>query len=105
MQEAWLLIDEAALRGAAGNPNGKDPLDLPGIETLEGLPNPKQILYDLLRQASGLGGRRLRSFNERLSGHRVAELIEDFRPLYRLTAFQRLAGDVARAAQEQDGVQ
>src|SRR5579872_4460722 len=29
MQEAWLLIDEQAIRRAAGNPNGKQPLILP----------------------------------------------------------------------------
>ena len=102
MQEAWLLIDENALRGAAGNPNGKEPLDLPRIETLEGLPDPKRTLHELLRQASGLQGRRLRRFNERLSGQRVAELIEDFRPLYRLLAFQRLSADVAGAAKEHE---
>ena len=101
MQEAWLLIDEAALRHAAGNPNGREPLNLPSVETLEALPDLKQILHDLLRQASGLRGRRLRSFSERLSGHRVAELIEDFDPLYRLTAFQRLAADVERTVTEQ----
>ena len=101
MQEAWLLIDEAALRHAAGNPNGREPLNLPSVETLEALPDPKEILHDLLRRASGLRGRRLASFNERLSGLRVAELIEDFRPLYRLTAFQRLAADVARTVKEQ----
>ena len=101
MQEAWLLIDEAALRHAAGNPNGREPLNLPSVETLEALPDPKEILHDLLRRASGLRGRRLASFNERLSGHRVAELIEDFRPLYWLTAFQRLAADVARTVTEQ----
>ena len=101
MQEAWLLIDEAALKGAAGNPNGKELLDLPSVETLEALPDPKQILHDRLRLASGLRGRRLRSFNQRLSGHRVAELIEDFHPLYRLAAFQRLAADVERTVTEQ----
>ena len=42
----------------------------------------------------------LKSLNRKLSGHRVAEFIRDFRPLYRLTAFQRLAADVARTAQE-----
>lgn len=100
MQEAWLLIDEAALRSAAGNPNGNEPLDLPSVKKLEALPDPKRILHRLLRRASGLQGRRLGRFNERL-GHRVAELIEDFGPLYCLPAFQRLAADVAKTAQEQ----
>jgi hypothetical protein len=31
MQEAWLLIDEAALRRAAGNPNGPMPLAMPSL--------------------------------------------------------------------------
>ncbi|MHC5830744.1 MAG: hypothetical protein ACYT04_86055, partial [Nostoc sp.] len=31
MQEAWLLFDEAALRKAAGNPSGRQPLQLPDI--------------------------------------------------------------------------
>ena len=101
MQEAWLLIDEAALRHAAGNPNGREPLNLPSVGTLEALPDPKDTLHDLLRRASGLRGRRLASFNERLSGHRVAEMIEDFRPLYRLTAFQRLTVEVGRTAKRQ----
>lgn len=100
MTEAWLLIDEAALRRAAGNPNGKQPLNLPSVARLEGLSDPKRVLYGLLRQASGFHGRRLKSLNRKLSGHRVADFIRDFRPLYRLTAFQRLAADVARTAQE-----
>ena len=100
MQEAWLLIDDAALRHAAGNPNGRDPLNLPSVGTLEALPDAKGVLHELLRRATGLQGRRLASFNERLRVHRVAELIEDFRPLYRLTAFRRLAADVERTAQE-----
>ena len=101
MQEAWLLIDDVALRHAAGNPNGREPLDLPSVGSLEALPDAKRVLHELLRRASGLQGRRLASFNERLSVHRVAELIEDFRLLRRLTAFQRLAADVARTAREQ----
>ena len=40
MTEAWLLIDELALRRAAGNPNGRNPLDLPALKDLEALPEP-----------------------------------------------------------------
>ena len=29
MMEAWLLTDEGAIRSAAGNPNGTDPLNVP----------------------------------------------------------------------------
>ena len=96
MQEAWLLIDEAALRKAAGDPNGTQPLDMPDVQKLEELADPKQLIRELLRQASGLRGRRLKRFNWRSSAHRVAEMIGDFSVLYRLAAFQRLAAEVKR---------
>ncbi len=98
MQEAWLLIDEAALRRAAGNPNGTQPLAMPDVQRLEELTDPKQLIRDLLRQASELQGRRLERFNWRSSAHRVAEIIDDFSILYRLTAFQRLAAAVEQVA-------
>ncbi|MCY3667945.1 MAG: hypothetical protein OXH81_19955 [Gemmatimonadetes bacterium] len=96
MQEAWLLIDEAALRRAAGNPNGTQPLAMPDVKKLERLADPKQLICDLLRQASGLRGRRLKSFSWRSSAHRVAGIIDDFSPLYGLAAFKRLAAEVER---------
>ena len=98
MQEAWLLIDEAALRRAAGNPNGTQALAMPDVQKLEELADPKQLIRELLRQASGLRGRRLERFNWRSSAHRVAEMIDDFSILYRLAAFQRLAAAVERVA-------
>ena len=98
MQEAWLLIDEAALRKAAGNPNGTQPLAVPDVQRLEELADPKQLIRDLLRQASELQGRRLERFNWRSSAHRVAEMIGDFSPLYGLAAFQRLAAAVEQVA-------
>ena len=51
MQEAWLLIDEAALRNAAGDPNGTQPLDMPDVQKLEELADPKQLSRELLRLA------------------------------------------------------
>ena len=98
MQEAWLLIDETALRRAAGNPNGTQSLDMPDVQRLEELADPKQLIRELLRQASGLRGRRLKRFSWRSSAHRVAEMIDDFSPLYGLAAFQRLAAEVKRVA-------
>ena len=97
MQEAWLLIDESALRKAAGNPQGRQPLDVPDPKSLEGLPDPKQVLHELLGTASGLGGRRLKRFNRDVGRHvhRVAEHIDDFSLLRELTAFQRVESQVA----------
>ena len=60
MQEAWLLIEETALRTAAGNPAGRGPLEMPDVKRLEDLQNPKRILHELLARASELGGRRLK---------------------------------------------
>lgn len=100
MQEAWLLIDEAALRRAAGNPNGTQPLAMPDVQKLEALANPKELIRGLLRQASGLRGRRLERFNWRSSARRVAEMIGDFGPLYKLAAFQRLATAVERSVRD-----
>ncbi|MEH2183740.1 hypothetical protein [Nostoc sp.] len=97
MQEAWLLFDEAALRKAAGNPRGREPLELPNIYKLEQLPDPKDILHELLCKASGLRGRRLKQFSsDKLNGcvHRLAEIINDFSALRALSAFQILETEI-----------
>ncbi len=90
MQEARLLLDEAALRKGAGNPNGRQLLDMTDLNRLEGVPDPKQVLHELLAQASGHNGRRLKRFRRDmgLHVHRVAQEIEDFSPLRRLGAFR-----------------
>ncbi len=100
MQEAWLLIDEQALRFAAGNPNGSQPLHLPDVAHLERLPDPKQILHDKLKTASGLSGRRLDRFNPRREAHRIVDYIEDFSILRRLSAFNRLEDDLKQVINE-----
>ncbi|MBD0386817.1 MAG: DUF4276 family protein [Nostoc sp. C3-bin3] len=94
MQEAWLLFDEPALRKAAGNPCGRKPLYLPDIRKLEQLPDPKDILYRLLCEASELTGRRLKQFSVNERVHRLAELIDDFSPLRALSAFQLLETEI-----------
>ncbi|HEX2164144.1 MAG TPA: hypothetical protein VHM02_09365, partial [Thermoanaerobaculia bacterium] len=93
-QEAWLLFDEVAIRTAAGNPNGRDPLDLPVLNRLEELPDPKQRLHEILRTGSGLGPRRRSSLRMGSAVHRIAELVEDFSPLRTLGAFQAFEQDL-----------
>ena len=90
MLEAWLLFDEAAIRKAAGNPNGKCALQLPALNRVEDLPNPKEELLELLQKACELRGRQLKKFNSREKIHRLADVIDDFSPLYELSAFQKL---------------
>jgi hypothetical protein len=94
MQEAWLLFEETAIKHAAGNGAFRESLDLPLLRELESLPDPKAMLHDRLRRASGLGGRRLGTFPVGQRARRVAELIDDFSPLRALTAFSALESDV-----------
>jgi len=95
MTEAWLLFDEPAIRIAAGNPNGKNPLNLPDLSIIEQIPDPKEILFRILREASGLKGRRLKKFNMSESRIRITELVSEFAPLRKLNAFQRLEEDIS----------
>jgi hypothetical protein len=102
MTEAWLLFDETAIRKAAGNPKGKQSLQLPPLSKVEQLPDPKNDLCQLLRQASGFTGRKLKIFKakEREKIQRVAELIDDFSSLRALAAFQQLEADLDRVLQD-----
>jgi hypothetical protein len=97
MQEAWLLHNESALREAAGRPSGTDPLDLPPAARWERLADPKLILHNALRQASGAQGRRAKRFSLARAAHRLAGLITDWSPLRPLQAFARLELDTKNA--------
>lgn len=99
-QEAWLLFHEGAIRTAAGNPNGEDPLDLPALHHLEELPDPKQRLHQTLRAASGLGPRGRRSLRLGAAVHRIAQLVDDFSPLRTLPAFTAFDRDLAALLDE-----
>ncbi len=94
MTEAWLLTDETAIRKAAGRPNGSELLDLPKLNRIENVPDPKATLHQILREASGKKGRRLASFDVREAAALVAECTVSFAPLRRLSAFARLEADL-----------
>jgi hypothetical protein len=96
MTEAWLLIEERAIREAAGNPNGMAELDLPAVNTIETIVDPKSLLHRLLQSATEFAGRRRKIFNRDLSTRvqRVAELIRDYRPLRRLPAFRAMEAEL-----------
>lgn len=95
MTETWLLIDQQAIRRAAGNPSGNQPLGIPAVKTLEGLPNPKAVLFNALTTAKNLGSRRRRQFRPESLRHRVAELIEDPSRLRSLVSFKHFESQVA----------
>ena len=100
MTEAWLLISERAIRIASGNPSGLVPLLVPSQNRLEDLPDPKETLFALLRTASELPGRRLRSLRVHKLVHRVVELIEDFSPLRNLPAFAAFEAQLGQVLEE-----
>jgi len=100
MQEAWFLFDEMAIRRASGNPNGRIPLQLPTLNAVETLINPKERLYSLVREASGLPGTRLKKLNPNKCVHRIPEFVDDFSPLRTLPAFQSLEHDLEVVVQE-----
>jgi len=97
MTESWLLFDERAIRSAAGNPNGTEPLNLPEVHRLELLPDPKALLSQLLKTASGLNSRRRSRLPVHERVHRIPDYIDDFSTLLRLPSFQRLQADIQSA--------
>jgi hypothetical protein len=100
MTEAWLLLSERAIRVAAGNPSGRAALPMPAINALENLPDPKEVLFSLLRKASELHGRRLQSLPVHGLLHRVVELLDDFSLLRNLPAFVAFESELSQALQE-----
>lgn len=101
MTEAWLLIDEMALRKAAGNPAGAERLILPNLKKLELLPNPKETLHELLIAASGLTGRKRDRFHVNKAVHLLADLISDFSPLRQLHGFRQFEARLVEALRSQ----
>lgn len=88
MTEAWLLIDEQAIRTASGNRSGRQAINLPPTRSLETLPDPKQTLQQLLRDASGLNGHRLQKFNVSKAIQLVANNINNYSALKILKAYE-----------------
>ena len=86
----WVLIDEKAIREAAGNPKGRQPLNLPKPSNTEELSDPKETLKGLLEMARGHVPRR----QQTVSITRIAELIDDFQPLKQLPAFIALESEL-----------
>lgn len=95
MTEAWLLVDEKAIRSAADRPGGAARLALPRLSQIEALADPTAELRSALLAAADVSGRRAKRFNDELPTriYRVADLIDDFQPLRGLTAFKRLEAD------------
>jgi hypothetical protein len=92
--EAWLLLDQNAIRKVVGNSDGKKALNLPKVDEVEDTTNAKERLHAALRNASADGPKRRRS---QVSEQRLcAQLLENLDidgPITQLSAWQALVED------------
>lgn len=95
MTEAWLLIDEAAIRRAAGNPHGREALTLPTLQKMEQV-HAKEVLHQAIRDASELSGRRAKKLDVSRAIQVVADFISDYSRLKQLPSFARLRTDLSQ---------
>ncbi|MGI6878358.1 hypothetical protein [Microbacterium sp. gxy059] len=105
MTEAWLLLNEAEIRAVCGNPRGSEALDLPKPHEIEGIADPKAVLFDVLRQAAPQGGRR-RLTVQALSAWRshLVERLDVHGRVRSLGAWQALEDEIAAVWDEHRGV-
>ncbi|MEU9555602.1 hypothetical protein [Streptomyces fumanus] len=99
MLEAWLLLDEQAIREVAGNPRGRVPLDLPKATAVERIADPKQRLKETLAKASGCKGRRLAELQQRFprNRHRLLDLLDRNGPVSAVPSWQTFVSDLTSA--------
>ena len=102
MTEAWLLLDESAIRKIAGRPRDAMNLMLPHASDVEGMADPKANLDSILIQASGAQGRRLRRMRRELPRMRN-QLLQDLQlggPLEQVPSWVRFQNDTLRALRD-----
>lgn len=87
MTESWLLTNEYAIRCASNNKNGVNQLSLPSYSEIEKLSDSKLVLFEALKKASNLNGRRLQKFDVYRARSRVVSLTTDFSALRKLNSF------------------
>ena len=98
MTEAWLLLDESAIRKIAGRPRDTMNLVLPRPRDVERIADPKDRLDNILMQASGAQGRRLRKIQRELPRMRN-QLLQDLElsgPLEQVPSWVRFRDDTMR---------
>lgn len=97
--EAWLLLDEVAIRQVVGSPRGTEDLDLPPPRLVEKTPNPKERLKAALSLASGKHGSRRHEVTRAFSEHRAMLLqrLDTEGPIRHLPAWKKLEDDVKAA--------
>lgn len=101
MTEAWLLLDEAAIRQTANNPRGRMPLNLPAPGAVERIADPKSTLESALLRARGNRGRRRDRDRLEFSALRRRLLVSlpPGGPLEQLPSWTRFRDDTIAAVQ------
>lgn len=102
MTEAWLLLDENAIRTVAGNPKGRSDLELPKLHQVERLADPKTVLRNALLVASEATGRRRERVDKRFDSNRrqLLERIDMAGPIQNLSSWKALMGEVDEAVRQ-----
>lgn len=89
MTESWLLIDERGIYSASGNPNGNGLISLPAPNRIERIRDPKAVLFDLIRTASGLSSHRRQYIDVQNARTQCGDFITQFEILRNLNSFKR----------------
>jgi Domain of unknown function (DUF4276) len=97
--EAWLLLDEAAIRSVVGKPNGRNALHLPTSHNVENVAQPKERLQRALTDAAQVTGRRLQQLNRDFSTHRRTLLLKlpIYGPIREVPSWRRMRDDIHSA--------
>ena len=103
--EAWLLLDDTAIRDIVHNPNGRIRLDLPSPAEAERMADPKSALRSAMLLAAGVHGRKRRDLARELPNlrNRLLENLPIGGPLEQVPSWVRFRDDTAAALRELDG--
>jgi hypothetical protein len=96
--EAWLLLDESAIRRVSGRPRGRVVLNLPTPNHVEELAHPKECLFEELVRASETTGRQRDRLKRKLPLLR-AQLLRELKlggSLQSVPSWMLLRNDVAK---------
>lgn len=98
MTEAWLLLDEDAIRRVAGNPRGRVKLALPHRREVESVADPKQLLAETIIKAADCTGRRRDQVEKRFGQHRreLLQSIDLAGAIAELPSWKQLILDIER---------
>lgn len=98
--EAWLLLDEQAIRDVVGKPSGRQELGIPKVKHIEKTHQPKEILEKACLLASNTTGRRHKEEKRKFPERRrvLLERLDIDGPVQDLSAWKAMQEDIQRAA-------